>query len=162
MKINSKIVAISIILIVFGGIALAKAFGFWHTTGSKRGPRAIAKGASAGLADPKDIKGSYTLKDVAKFFDIPEEDLAEAFLMDEKQLATFKVKDIKTHLADSQGQKISVASVRAFVAFYKGIDSELNEEAFLPKQAVDVILENGNPTKRQIQYMKTHIFEVGK
>lgn len=84
MKINSKIVAMSIILIVFGGIALAKVAGFWRTTGSGRGSRAIAKGVSAGLPNPQDIKGSYTLKDVAKFFDIPEKDLARAFLVDEK------------------------------------------------------------------------------
>lgn len=161
MKINSKIVAISIFLIVFGGIALAKMIGFWHTTGSGRGPRAIAKGVSAGLPNPQDIKGSYTLKDVADFFDIPKKDLARAFLIDEEQLETFKVKDIKTHFVDAQ-REIGVASVRAFVAFYKGIDVELSEEAFLPKQAVDVILENGKPTKRQIQYMKTHVLEVSK
>lgn len=58
MKNNSKIVAMSIILIVFGGIALAKVAGFWRTTGSGRGPRAIAKGVSAGLPNPQDIKGS--------------------------------------------------------------------------------------------------------
>lgn len=161
MKLNSKIIALSIFIIIFGGVGLAKLTGTWKTTSTKV-PRKITVGESAGELNPNDIKGSYTFKDVINNFDIPEEDLSEAFLIDKSQIDTFKCKDLETNFTDTQGQDIGTGAVRAFVAFYKGIDINLTEEAYLPKQAVEIILKNGNPTEKQIEYMKTHSVEVKK
>ncbi|WP_027308468.1 hypothetical protein [Caloramator sp. ALD01] len=161
MKINSRIIALSIFIIIFGGVGLAKLTGMWKTTSTKV-PRKITEGESAGQFNPNDIKGSYTFKDVIHNFDIPDEDLAEAFLIDKSQIDTFKCKDLEANYSDTQGKDIGTGAVRAFVAFYKGIDIDLTEETYLPKQAVEIILKNGKPTKKQIEYMKTHSVEVEK
>lgn len=161
MKLNSKIIAISIFVIIFGEVGLSKLTGTWKTTSTKV-PSKITEGEFAGHLNPNDIRGSYTFKDVAKNFNIPEKDLAEAFLIDEGQIDTFKCKDLEANFTDTQGKDIGTGAVRAFVAFYKGIDIELKEEAYLPKQAVEIILKNGKPTEKQIEYIKTHTVEVKK
>lgn len=161
MKVNSKIIAISIFLIIFGGIGVAKLMGVWRTTSTKV-PSKITEGEFAGQLNPNDIRGSYTFKDVAKNFNIPEQDLADAFLIDISQISTFKCKDLETNFSDTQGKDIGTGAVRAFVAFYKGIEIELKEEAYLPKEAVEVIIKNGKPTQKQIEYMKNHSVEVKK
>ncbi|SKA79736.1 hypothetical protein SAMN05443428_103118 [Caloramator quimbayensis] len=161
MKLNSKIIAISIFIIIFGGVGLAKLAGVWKTTSTKI-PRKITEGKSSGQLNPNDIKGSYTFKDVVNNFNIPEEDLTESFLIDKNQIDTFKCKDLEANFIDTQGKDIGTGAVRAFVAFYKGIDVDLTEEAYLPKQAVEIILKNGKPTEKQIEYMKTHSVEVKK
>lgn len=159
MKLNSKIVAVAILIIMFGGISLADFLGFWKTTSSKI-PNKITKGEWKGELNPMDIRGSYTFKDVADNFDIPYEDLAKAFLIDKSQINTFKCKDIKSNFSDTEGKEIGTASIRAFVAFYKGIEVDLSEETYLPLQAVEIILKNGSPTQKQIEYMKNHNVKV--
>lgn len=161
MKLNSKIVAISIFIIIFGGIGLSNFLGFWETTSSKI-PNKITKGEWKGELNPMDIRGSYTFKDVADNFNIPSEDLSKAFLIDKKQINSFKCKDVESNFKDTEGKEIGTGSVRAFVAFYKGIEVDLSEEIYLPKQAIEVILKNGNPTQNQIEYMKNHSVEVIK
>lgn len=159
MKLNSKIVAVSILIIIFGGISLADFLGFWKTTSSKI-PNKITKGEWKGELNPMDIRGSYTFKDVADNFDIPYEDLAKAFLIDKSQINSFKCKDIKSNFNDTEGKEIGTASIRAFVSFYKGIEVDLSEETYLPIQAVEIILKNGKPTQKQIEYMKNHSVKV--
>ncbi|WDC83598.1 hypothetical protein PL321_13190 [Caloramator sp. mosi_1] len=142
-------------------MGLAKLSGTWKTTSTKV-PRRITEGRSTGQLNPNDIKGSYTFRDVIRNFDIPAEDIAYAFLIDVDQIDSFKCKDVESNFSDTQGKDIGTGAVRAFVAFYKGIEINLFEEAYLPKQAVEIILKNGNPTEKQIKYLNSHSVEVKK
>jgi hypothetical protein len=57
---------------------LSVASGLWNTTSSKQ-PALIKSGEFAGLANPADIRGSYTYRDVLKSFTIPESVILQAF-----------------------------------------------------------------------------------
>lgn len=137
MNIGYRGIAISIFIIIFGAIGFAKLTGLWKTTTEKI-PTTIQEGTYAGLPKPNEIKGSYTFEDVAKNFNIPKEDLAEAFKVDINKFKTFKCKDIKTNFENSKVE-IGVASIRAFVAFCKGMEIDLTEDVYLPKSVANVI-----------------------
>lgn len=160
MKVSGKVIAISIFVIVFGLIGISQLAGIWKTK-TEKVPDVIQEGEYAGLPDPNDIKGSYTFEDVAKNFNIPKEDLSKAFGVDVKKFSTFKCKDVKSNFEDLDAE-IGVSSVRLFVAMYKGIDVDVSEDAYLPKSAADVIMQNGKPTEKQIEYLKTHTVETTK
>ena len=55
MKINSRLLGILVLVLIFGGICLASALNLWHTAGSKRGFGA-QKGHSRVINIPADIR----------------------------------------------------------------------------------------------------------
>lgn len=155
MMLASKSMALIVFVVVFGGIAFSSAMGWWVTESTKQ-PVTFTEGEFAGLADPADIRGSYTFGDVANSFDVTPETLAQAFGITEGDAAAFAVKDLETMYLDS-GYEIGTNSVRMFVAFYSGLPYDLDaEETVMPQPATDILLEQGNPTSDQIAYLKTH------
>lgn len=155
MMLASKSMALIVFVVIFGGIAFSSAMGWWVTESTKQ-PVIFTEGEFAGLADPADIRGSYTFGDIANSFDVTPETLAQAFGITEGDAATFAVKDLETMYLDS-GYEIGTNSVRMFVAFYSGLPYDLDaEETVMPQAATDILLEQGNPTSDQIAYLKTH------
>ena len=59
MKINSKILAIVILVTLFGGIALSSALGYWNTEGGGPG-----SGAASGEAESCLIRGRTTFQEL--------------------------------------------------------------------------------------------------
>jgi len=164
MRINSKIAAIVIVVILFGGIALTTALGYWQTENTKI-PQKYSEGEFVGEYNPEDIRGSYALSDIADVFGIPVEELAHAFGIDEAGLedpASFKVKDLGTlfPLEGSSKGAIETSSVRLFVALYKGLPYEMTEECSLPRPAVEILKEKANLTEEQKGYLDTHVIEL--
>ncbi len=160
MKLKTGTLAILLIVVLFGGIFLSQQLGWWSTEASGSGsggggtktPVTIKTGEYAGTADPADIRGSYTFTDVSKNFNIPIEDLADAFLVLPSEAAVIKCKDIETMASEGKYGELEVgtSSVRAFVANYLGMEIEAaNPEDDIPPSAIEVILERGNPTEAQ-------------
>jgi hypothetical protein len=104
-----------IVTILFGGILFSSALGWWSTVSSKT-PATYTEGEFAGQADPADIRGSYTLGDIERNFDVPMEVLAQAFAVQSDDLAAFQVKSLEEQYAESPVE-IGTSSVRLFVAF---------------------------------------------
>lgn len=154
MKIKIKPLAFLIILLFFGGIVATELTGIWNTEANKT-PRKIEEGDFKGENKPEDIKGSFTFGEISKLYDIPSEDLAKAFSIDINQVENFKCKELEA-IYENQEFEIGTNSVRMFVAFYKGIEFSTDEESYLPKTATDIIIKNGKPTEKQIEYLKTH------
>ena len=75
---KSKIVFVVVLLVTFGGIFAADLLGYWQTTSTKQ-PALIKEGALAGLANPEDIRGSYSFGDIENAFGIKAADLAKAY-----------------------------------------------------------------------------------
>jgi len=159
MKIRVKYMISIIFVAIFGGILLSSVLGYWKTESTKI-PGKIETGESAGEYNPMDIKGSYTFNDVSKNFNIPLDDLANAFLVPIDKAKDFKCKDLESNYTDTQGKEIGTGSVRLFVASYKGITVELIDDTYLPKSAIDVLLKKGKPTQEQKDFIQKHSVEV--
>ncbi len=150
MNLRSTHLAIIIFVFIFGGIALTSATGYWQTTNTKI-PATYKDGEFAGQADPADIRGSYTFGDISNSFDIPLEDLGQAFGVDPERYVTFQCKELESIYASlEEGKEVGTASVRYFVALYKGLPFNLTESIYLPELAVDILKEKASLSEAEI------------
>lgn len=143
MRIRSTTVGLVLPVFFVLGILLASALGFWETESSKI-PKAIEEGTFAGEADPADIRGSYTLADVSKAFDIPIETLAKAFgFSDAEDPAVVKVKDFEEVYGVTGDLEIGTDSMRLFTALYKGLPIETDSTTAIPQPAWNILKKEG-------------------
>lgn len=161
MTLTSKPLTVILFVILFGGIALSSAMGWWATESTKE-PTTFTEGKFAGLANPADIRGSYTFGDIANSFDVTPEILAQAFGISTADPTVFAVKDLEAIYLDS-GFEIGTNSVRMFVAFYTGLPFDLTiEETVMPQTATDILLTKGNLTPAQVSYLETHTVNLSE
>lgn len=156
MTINSKTLAVLLIVFLFGGILASSALGWWQTTSDKM-PALYTEGEFAGEANPADIRGSYTFADIAHVFNITPEVLAQAFDVTTSDPASFQVKSLEEIYAESP-LEIGTASVRIFVAFYTGLPYDLTgaEATYLPESAADILKVEGKMNPEQKTWLETH------
>lgn len=155
MKLSSRAIAAIVFVIIFGGILVTTAMGYWQTESSKV-PATYAEGAFAGQANPADIRGSYSFDDVSKNFGIPIEDLAAAFRLDSPNPGSIQLKTLETIYADSEFE-IGTGSVRVFTALYKGLPYDLTAEtSFLLPEAVEILKAKATLSPEQIAFLDTH------
>jgi hypothetical protein len=160
MTLTSKPLATIVLVVIFGGILFSSAMGWWATESTKV-PVTFTEGEFAGLANPADIRGSYTFGDISKSFDVSPEVLAQAFGITEGAPAAFAVKELETIYADN-GVEIGTTSVRLFVAYYSGLPFDTTgQEIYLPKSATDILLAKGNLTPDQIAYLQQYTVTLG-
>ena len=137
MTLTSKTLAALVVAILFGGIFFSSAMGWWQTESTKEAAK-ITSGEFAGQANPADIRGSYTFGDVEKNFGISPAVMAQAFGVKDSNPAAFAVKGLEGMYSTS-GQEIGTASVRLFVAFYKGMPYDLSTDIYLPESAATIL-----------------------
>ena len=155
MTLTSKPLAAIVFVLLFGGIAFSSYMGWWATESTKV-PATFTEGEFAGMANPADIRGSYTFGDVANSFDVSPEVLAQAFDITEEDPASFAVKDLETIYLES-GSEIGTASVRLFVAYYAGLPFDTTgQEIYMPQSGTDILLAKGNLTPEQIAYLEKY------
>ena len=161
MTLNSRSLAITLFVVLFGGIAFSSFMGWWVTESTKE-PITFTEGEFAGQANPADIRGSYTFGDISKSFAVKPEILAQAFGITEDDPATFAVKELETIYLDS-GFEIGTTSVRLFVAYYSGLPFDTtDQEIYMPQSATDLLLAKGNLTPDQIVYLKKYTARSGQ
>jgi hypothetical protein len=155
MTLTSKPLAVIVLVMLFGGIFFSSAMGWWATESTKE-PVKFTDGEFAGMANPADIRGSYTFGDIAKSFDVPPEILAQAFGVTSEDPAAFAIKELEAVYLDS-GFEIGTASVRLFVAYYAGLPFDTtDQEIYLPQSAADILLTRGNLAPEQVAYVEQH------
>jgi len=161
MKMTSKPMAVIILVILFGGIALTTALGWWATETTKE-PAKFSDGEAAGEYNPLDIRGSYTFGDISRLFEIPLEDLAAAFQVPAgEDAAGFQVKSLEEQFA-AFPLELGTSSVRLFTAFYTGLPYDLTvEEVYLPDSAVEVLLAKAQLNEEQKAYLAAHTVNTG-
>ncbi|MBN8658474.1 MAG: hypothetical protein J0M11_22250 [Anaerolineae bacterium] len=160
MILTSKPLTLLLFMIMFGGIALSSVMGWWATESTKE-PTTFTEGEFAGLANPADIRGSYTFGDIANSFDVTPEILVQAFGISTNHPAAFAVKDLEAIYLES-GYEIGTNSVRMFVAFYTGLPIDLTlEETVMPQSAAKILLTKGNLTPEQVSYLEIHTVNLG-
>lgn len=162
MKLSSKLLAVIIVSILFGGILISNSVGWWQTESSKEAA-IFTEGEFAGLPNPADIRGSYTFGDVEANFGVPAEVMAQAFQIEAEDAGAFPVKELEGQYETSTFE-IGTASVRLFVAFYNGLPYDLTgESTYLPNSAVE-ILQTRALSPAQRSYLADHtvaLTEVG-
>ena len=155
MTLTSKPLAVIILVVLFGGIALSAALGAWQTESTKVAAT-FTEGEFAGMANPADIRGSYTFGDVQKNFGVPASLLAEAFAIPaDADPAGFAVKELEVIYADLDTE-IGTSSVRLFVALYTGLPYDLSTDIYLPAPAVDILHASGKLKPEQLAYIDAH------
>jgi Pyruvate/2-oxoacid:ferredoxin oxidoreductase delta subunit len=137
---GAKKVAISILVILIVGIGIAKVTDSFAVKSTKQ-PKRIETGEFVGMADPADIRGSYSFKDIENAFEVPVETLATAFGIDPVGADSFQLKSL-----EAMNQGVGTSSVRSFVALFLGIPFD-EESDGLPKTAIDVLLEQNKITQ---------------
>lgn len=161
MTLTSRPLALIVLAMFLGGIAISSALGWWATESTKV-PVTFSEGEFAGQADPADIRGSYTFGDIANTFALTPEVLAQAFGITESDPAAFAVKELEAMYLDS-GFEIGTASVRMFVAFYSGLPFDTaDQEIYMPQSATDILLARGNLTDEQATYLETYTVNVAE
>ena len=159
MRIKTWILGVLSVCVLFGGIVAFSAAGLWQTKGG-RTPGVIRQGRFAGLSDPADIRGSYTLEDIAQNFGIPLEDLVDAFGV-ENNAAAFRCKDLETQYGHlDSGVEIGTGSMRYFATLYMGLPTANDLVSYLPQTAVDVLLQRGKLSPEQTEYLKGWTVEL--
>jgi hypothetical protein len=153
MTLTSKPLAVLLVIILFGGIFFSSTMGWWQTESTKETAK-FTSGEFTGQADPADIRGSYTFGDVEKNFGISPAVLADAFGVKSDNPAAFAVKELEGLYAGSE-QEIGTASVRLFVAFYKGLPNDLSTDIYLPEAAA-TLLHARNLSNEQAVYLASH------
>lgn len=161
MKIKSWIMAVLIIVILFGGIGIARLSGLWVTSygngGNGNGQREPIASGSIG---PEDIRGSFSFADVATAFDIDAKVLLKAFgLPESTNPATLKNKDIEK-LYEESGYEVGNGSVKIFIALYKNLPITIDNTTYLPQPAAEAIYAaNPDLTAEQIAYLETNTID---
>lgn len=159
MKIKSNTLAILVIVILFGGIFVSSAMNMWKTESSKI-PRFITEGDFKGEYNPEDIRGSYSFGDVSELFNISLEDLAYAFnIPEEIEPSEFKNKDLEK-LYDNLEFEIGNSSVKLFVALYKGLPYELEDDTYLLENAVQILMDKADLKQEQLEFFGSHTIDI--
>jgi len=156
MRINLKVVGLLSLGIMFGGIAIFVGLGIWQTESTKI-PAKFSTGIYEGLANPADIRGSYTFAEVAEAFDVPAEILKEAFMISSDiDAEKIQTKDLEGMYSFEDGTEIGNGSVKLFVALYKGLPYALSDDYIFDK-GVALIKQNQSELSTEIEaYLVEH------
>lgn len=158
MKLKSNVLAVIVLVMMFGGILFTDWMGRWNT-GTSKEPSLITSGEAVGKPNPADIRGSYSFGDINTAFAIPLEDLKTAFgLPAGIKTVTFQVKGLESMYAveAASGKEIGADSMRLFVALYTGLPFNVTTDIWMPVEAVNLLKQHGNLSAEQIQYLETH------
>jgi hypothetical protein len=157
MKMTSRMIALTVVVVILGGILLAMALGVWRTESTKQAAK-FSSGAFAGVSNPADIRGSYSFTDVERNFNVSADILAKAFAVDTtvKAAGAYLAKDLEvlyTNVADGAGE-VGTDSIRWFVSLYLGMPYTPEESTYLPNPALQALRDAGKVTDEVFQQLK--------
>ena len=153
MKIKTPILAVIILVVLFGSIGLSSLLGYWNTNGSRTLQVFNSRNSSV-QNNPSDIRGSQSFGEIARDFNIPEKDLVDAFGL-KTDLDSIKCKDLATIVSSVSDKEVGVGSVRYFVALYKGI-AYTGEPSYLPQAAADIIKSKAALSGHQLSVLEKY------
>lgn len=154
MRLSSTVLAIVVVVSVFGTIGVTALAGVWQTE-SDRVPRRIAEGVFEGSYDPADIRGSYSFADVEAAFDVPVVELARAFGVPEEHAAAFEAKELEEAFGEIGGYEVGTDTLRLFVALYTGLPHEPEETTGMPSSAFRVLRDRIDETGGDPQILES-------
>ncbi len=130
--------------------------------GGELKPAVFLSGEYEGKYNPADIRGSYTLGSISRYFDISLSVLAEAFHIpvDEAEMVQNKhYKYIFDGLSGS-GKNIGNGSMIVFVSMYTGMPFDIHEPEYLLEPAAKILKELGTLSEEELEYLEKYIVTV--
>ncbi|MBE3128921.1 MAG: hypothetical protein IMZ60_04505 [Actinobacteria bacterium] len=160
MKIKSMHILLAIIIIIGGGILLASELDLYNTTRVKS-PRKTVEG----LYDVSDIRGSHTLEENEKYYQLPASSVIEAFgLRPDTNPKIFQLKDMKKIFkpVELEGEEyiVETDTVKVFTFLYLKIPYVSDETFYLPGKTVDYLIEKDKLSGKEKEYWQGHIFKL--
>jgi len=160
MKIKSIHILLAIIIIIGGGILLASELDLYNTDRVKS-PRKTAEG----LYDVTDIRGSHTLEEIEKYYQLPASSAIEAFgLRPDTNPTLFQLKDMKEIFkpVELEGEEyiVETDTVKVFASLYLKIPYVSDETFYLPEKTVNYLIENDKLTGEEKEYWQGHTFKL--
>lgn len=160
MKIKSIHILLAVIIIIGGGIFLASELDLYNTTRVKS-PRKTAEG----LYDVSDMRGSHTLEEIEKYYQLPASSVIEAFgLRPDTISALFQLKDMKEIFkpVELEGEEyiVETDTVKVFASLYLKIPYVSKETFYLPEKTVNYLVENDKLTGEEKEYWQGHTFKL--
>jgi len=160
MKIKSIHVLLAIVIIIGGGILLASELDLYNTTKVKS-PRKTVDG----LYDVSDMRGSNTLEEIEKYYQLPASSIIEAFgLKVDTNPDTFKLKDLKEVFkpVEIEGEEYNIETdtVRVFTSLYLKNPYLSDETFYLPERTVNYLVENNILDDKEKKYWLGHTFKA--
>jgi len=162
MKLKPVGVAVMTVVVLFGGIGLARVAGLWRTSGGPGGGYGRnSTTVIAGFYAPDDIRGSFTLQNVADAFSIEPEVLRQAFGLPEGfDLASLRSSHLE-RLYAAAGVDIGNGSVKLFVSYYKDLPLTGEVDSWLPVTAAEVIRETrADLDEGEQTYLENHTVDI--
>ena len=160
MKIKSIHILSAIVIIIGGGILLASQLGLYNTSKAES-PLKTAEG----VYDIADIRGSHTLEEIEKYYQVPAFSIIESFgLKPDSNPSIFKLKDLKEICkpVELEGKEyiVETDTVRVFVSLYLKKPYISDETFYLPERTVNYLIENDKLTGEEKDYWLTHTFKL--
>lgn len=158
MKIKYYSTALIVLVILFGGYGIFKVVGLWDDV-SDKAPTTIVNSDGSSIYDPSSIRGSSKFIELSEWFNIPLEDLGNAFNVPSDLWETFANKDLEVLYSDLDVE-LGNGSVKLFVALYTGLPYEIEEETYLPTQAVNLLTDKANLSSEQVEYINKYKLDL--
>lgn len=160
MKIKSIHILLAIIIIIGGGIFLASELDLYNTTRVKS-PRKTAEG----IYDIIDMRGSHTLEEIEKYYQLPASSVVEAFgLRPATNPILFQLKDMKEIFKpvelEEEEYVVETDTVKVFASLYLKIPYISDETFYLAEKTVNYLIENDKLTGEEKEYWLGHTFKL--
>lgn len=160
MKIKSIHILLAIIIIIGGGIFLASELDLYNTTRVKS-PRKTAEG----IYDIIDMRGSHTLEEIEKYYQLPASSVVEAFgLRTDTNPILFQLKDMKEIFKpvelEEEEYVVETDTIKVFASLYLKIPFVSNETFYLPGKTVNYLIESDKLTGEEKEYWQGHTFKL--
>lgn len=155
--IGTASVGVSILLIMTIGISTAILTNHFPTEATKL-PEKLE---DASGYDPATIKGSFTFVDISEAFDLPLDVIGTAYGIPEEEWHIIKNKDLKERYDFEGEMEIGNGSVKMFVALYKRLPYDYEEEGdYIPMQAFEILEKEGKIPPGKRGYIEDHVIEL--
>ena len=160
MKIKSIHILLAIIIIIGGGILLASELDLYNTTRVKS-PRKTVEG----FYDISDMRGSHTLEEIEKYYQLPASSVIEAFgLRPDTNSKIFQLKDMKEIFKpvelEEEEYVVETDTVKVFTSLYLKIPYVSDETFYLPGKTVNYLIENNKLIGEEKEYWLEHTFKL--
>jgi len=162
MRISYIHILIIVIIIIGGGVLGTSQVGLFDTSRSIQPSRLDE---SADVYNIADIRGSFTLKEIEQYYQVPPEAIFEAFRLDnDTSPSTFQLKDLKEiyQPVEIEGEmyEVETDTVKVFVSLYSGIPYVSEETNHLPGHAVEYLINQDKLTEEEQNYWINHTFDL--
>ncbi len=160
MKVNAITAGLVLPILFIAGIFISSAVGYWKTESSKN-PTKFTTGIFEGEADPADIRGSYSFSDLEKAFNIPVDTLAKAFgFSNSENPGEVKLKEFEETYGIIGDFEIGTSSMKLFVALYKGLPYEPDEDTAIPQPGWNILNKEGATDKETLETYSERIVSL--